>query len=142
MFEFKKTSLQQRRRMLLRALVAGVFALIGLCVLGARLWYLQVERYEGLAARADQNRIADLGGDNRPHVHGRRYRKGAMPRDLHVHRVLPQIRGGKRCLEIFDGISPELHYKVVQLSLHIEDEVSGIRLRRGMSNSLHHGVRP
>lgn len=44
--------------MLLRALVAGVFALIGLCVLGARLWYLQVERYEGLAARADQNRIA------------------------------------------------------------------------------------
>lgn len=58
MFEFKKTSVQQRRRMLLRVAVAGALALIGFGLLVARLWYLQVERYEGLAARADQNRIA------------------------------------------------------------------------------------
>ena len=58
MFEFKKTSHLQRRRMLVRCLVAGVLALMGFAALGARLWYLQVERYEGLAARADRNRIA------------------------------------------------------------------------------------
>lgn len=58
MFEFKKTSYQQRRRVAIRAIVAGVVALIGFAVLGARLWHLQVVRYEGLAARADQNRIA------------------------------------------------------------------------------------
>src|SRR5690554_528288 len=58
MFEFKKTTQHQKRRMLIRVVVAAVFA--SLCFVGlvARLWYLQVERYEGLAARADQNRIA------------------------------------------------------------------------------------
>ncbi|CAM5315047.1 MULTISPECIES: penicillin-binding protein 2 [Alcaligenes] len=58
MFEFKKTSHQLRQRILFRALVAAVLACILLGVLGVRLWYLQVVRYEGFAARADQNRIA------------------------------------------------------------------------------------
>lgn len=58
MFEFKKTSLLQKRNILVRVWAAGLFALVCFGVLGARMWYLQVERYEGLAARADQNRIA------------------------------------------------------------------------------------
>ena len=58
MFEFKKTSHLQKRRVLLRLWVAGILALLCFSVLGARLWYLQVVRYEGLAARADRNRIA------------------------------------------------------------------------------------
>lgn len=58
MFEFKKTSHQLRQRILFRALVAAVLACALLGVLGVRLWYLQVVRYEGFAARADQNRIA------------------------------------------------------------------------------------
>jgi penicillin-binding protein 2 len=58
MFEFKKTTLHQKRQVMLRALVAGVFALVCFGLLIGRLWYLQVVRYEGLAARADQNRIA------------------------------------------------------------------------------------
>lgn len=57
MFEFKKTSQLLRRRTVVRALVAGVLVVIMLCLVAARLWYLQVVRYEGLAARADQNRI-------------------------------------------------------------------------------------
>ncbi|MEI2415276.1 penicillin-binding protein 2 [Orrella sp. JC864] len=58
MFEFKKTGQQQRQRFRLRAWVAVglVFACFGL--LSWRLWQLQVERHEGLAARADRNRIA------------------------------------------------------------------------------------
>lgn len=58
MFEFKKTTHNQKRRILVRLWVAGILALICFGGLGARLWYLQVVRYEGLAARADQNRIA------------------------------------------------------------------------------------
>lgn len=58
MFEFKKTSRLHRQRTLLRAWVAGIVAVGLLSLLGARLWYLQVDRYEGLAARADRNRIA------------------------------------------------------------------------------------
>ncbi len=58
MFEFKKTGQQQRNRFLLRAIVAGVFALGCFGVLVARFWVLQVDRHEGLAARADSNRIA------------------------------------------------------------------------------------
>lgn len=57
MFEFKKTSQIQRKRMAVRAWVAGIFALLCFCLLGARLWHLQVVRYDGLSARADQNRI-------------------------------------------------------------------------------------
>ncbi|HWL27940.1 MAG TPA: penicillin-binding protein 2, partial [Burkholderiaceae bacterium] len=58
MFEFKKTTHLQKRRILIRVCVAGVFALLCFCGLVGRLWYLQVVKYEGLAARADQNRIA------------------------------------------------------------------------------------
>ena len=57
MFEFKKTSQEQRKRVMVRAWVAGIFALFCFCLLGARLWHLQVVRYEGLSARAEQNRI-------------------------------------------------------------------------------------
>lgn len=58
MFEFKQTTQLLRRRTLIRASVAGLLVVLLLCTLVARLWYLQVVRYEGLAARADQNRIA------------------------------------------------------------------------------------
>ncbi|MGO3745684.1 MAG: penicillin-binding protein 2 [Alcaligenes aquatilis] len=58
MFEFKKTSHQLRQRIFFRVLVAAVLACVLLGILGVRLWYLQVVRYEGFAARADQNRIA------------------------------------------------------------------------------------
>ncbi len=58
MFEFKKTTHNQKRRMLIRVWVAGILALLFFAGLIGRLWYLQVVRYEGLAARADQNRIA------------------------------------------------------------------------------------
>lgn len=58
MFEFKKTTHLQKRRIFIRVCVAGAFALLCFCGLVGRLWYLQVVRYEGLAARADQNRIA------------------------------------------------------------------------------------
>lgn len=57
MFEFRKTGLHQRQTVLLRAWVAGVFALICLLLLVGRLWFLQVVRYDNLSARADQNRI-------------------------------------------------------------------------------------
>ena len=58
MFEFKRTSHLHRRRTLIRAWVAGLAVVLLLALLGSRLWYLQVVRYEGLAARADSNRIA------------------------------------------------------------------------------------
>lgn len=58
MFEFKKTTQNQKRRMLIRVWVAGILALLIFSALAGRLWFLQVVRYEGLAARADQNRIA------------------------------------------------------------------------------------
>ena len=58
MFEFKKTSHEQKRKILLRLWVAGVLVLVCFFLLVGRLWYLQVDRYEGLAARADENRIA------------------------------------------------------------------------------------
>ncbi len=57
MFEFRKTNYRQKQTVLLRAWVAGIFALACLLLLVARLWHLQVVRYESLAARADQNRI-------------------------------------------------------------------------------------
>lgn len=58
MFEFKKTSYRQKQKVLIRVWVAGIFALLCFGALVARLWVLQVVRYEGLSARADQNRIA------------------------------------------------------------------------------------
>jgi len=58
MFEFKQTALQQKQRFRLRALLGGVFALICFGLLAGRFWLLQVDRFEGLAERADRNRIA------------------------------------------------------------------------------------
>lgn len=60
MFEFKKTGLQQKQRFRLRAIVGASFALAFFLALAARLWYLQVDRYEGFSQRADNNRIAVL----------------------------------------------------------------------------------
>ncbi len=58
MFEFKKTSQQQKQRFRLRAWVGGFFALLCFGVLVGRFWFLQVDRYEGFSERADRNRIA------------------------------------------------------------------------------------
>ena len=58
MFDFKKTGLRTRNRFLLRTLVAGALVLACFGVLVFRLWVLQVDRHERLAARADSNRIA------------------------------------------------------------------------------------
>jgi len=58
MFEFRQTRRRQQRRMALRVRVAALFVLCAFGLLGWRLWHLQVQRYEGLAARADHNRIA------------------------------------------------------------------------------------
>lgn len=58
MFEFKKTGQHQKNKFLLRAIVAGVFAVSCFSLLVIRFWILQVDRHEGLAARADSNRIA------------------------------------------------------------------------------------
>jgi len=60
MFDFKDTHQLQRQRTLLRIVVAGVFVLACFGLLAARLHDLQIERHEGLAARADRNRIAVL----------------------------------------------------------------------------------
>ena len=57
MFEFKKTSKAQKRKILLRAIVAASFVLVCFGLLAARLWYLQVVRFEGFSARAEANRI-------------------------------------------------------------------------------------
>lgn len=60
MFDFKQTDQQQRKRFLLRAWIAAVFAVVCFALLGWRFWVLQVERHESLAARAENNRIAVL----------------------------------------------------------------------------------
>src|SRR3546814_1767262 len=56
MFEFRNISARQKQTVLVRAVAAGVFALLCLLLLAGRMWYLQVVRYENLSARADQNR--------------------------------------------------------------------------------------
>lgn len=58
MFEFRKRSTIQKKKIRLRVLVALVFVLGCFGLLIDRLWVLQVERYQGLAERADRNRIA------------------------------------------------------------------------------------
>jgi penicillin-binding protein 2 len=60
MFDFKQTDQLQKKRFLLRAGVAGIFAVICFGLLGWRFWVLQVERHESLAARAENNRLAVL----------------------------------------------------------------------------------
>ena len=58
MFEFKNTSLQQKQRFRLRALVGAAVVLVCFGMLVSRFWVLQVVRYQGLSERADRNRIA------------------------------------------------------------------------------------
>jgi penicillin-binding protein 2 len=60
MFDFKQTDQDQKRRFLVRAVVAGILAITCFGLLGWRFWVLQVERHESLAARAENNRIAVL----------------------------------------------------------------------------------
>lgn len=60
MFDFKQTDQQQKKRFLLRAGVAAIFAVTCFGLLGWRFWVLQVERHESLAARAENNRLAVL----------------------------------------------------------------------------------
>ena len=60
MFDFKQTEQHQKRRFLLRVVVAGFLAVACFGLLGWRFWVLQVERHENLAARAENNRIAVL----------------------------------------------------------------------------------
>lgn len=60
MFDFKQTEQLQKRRFLLRVVVAGFLAVACFGLLGWRFWVLQVERHESLAARAENNRIAVL----------------------------------------------------------------------------------
>ena len=47
-------------RFRLRLIAAGAFVLLAFGLLATRLWYLQVVRYEDLAAQAESNRTAVL----------------------------------------------------------------------------------
>jgi penicillin-binding protein 2 len=58
MFDFKKTDQLQKNKFLLRAVMAGLFAVVCFAVLVMRFWVLQVERHDSLSARADSNRMA------------------------------------------------------------------------------------
>jgi len=58
MFDFKKNDQQQKNNFTLRVVVAGLFAVCCFCLLSLRFWVLQVDRHEGLSARADSNRLA------------------------------------------------------------------------------------
>lgn len=58
MFEFGDKSGQQRRKLIIRVVVASLFVLMCFGVLIYRLWILQVERYQGLSERAERNRIS------------------------------------------------------------------------------------
>ncbi len=58
MFDFNKNDQQQKNNFMLRVVVAGLFALCCFGLLSLRFWVLQVERHEGLSARADSNRLA------------------------------------------------------------------------------------
>jgi len=58
MFDFRNTRKLQMRTLRVRALVAGIFVLLCFGLLLYRLYDLQVKRHVGLAARADNNRIA------------------------------------------------------------------------------------
>lgn len=57
MFEFRKRSTIQRKKIRFRVVVALIFVLGCFALLVDRLWVLQVERYQGLAERADRNRM-------------------------------------------------------------------------------------
>ncbi|CAM5181265.1 penicillin-binding protein 2 [Oligella ureolytica] len=58
MFEQRRRTKVEKTRNRLRVLVAAIFVLGCFSILIYRLWVLQVERYQGLSERADQNRIS------------------------------------------------------------------------------------
>ncbi|NOL49317.1 penicillin-binding protein 2 [Pelistega europaea] len=58
MLEFGKSSGINRRKLIVRIIVASLFVLMCFGVLIYRLWVLQVERYQGLSERAERNRIS------------------------------------------------------------------------------------
>ncbi|AWD32734.1 Peptidoglycan D,D-transpeptidase MrdA [Candidatus Kinetoplastibacterium sorsogonicusi] len=58
MLELKKNAQIQKKYFRDRAFVGVLFVLFCFFILITRLWYLQVNRYEGLSAKAEQNRIA------------------------------------------------------------------------------------
>ena len=57
MFDFTQTQQKQKDQFLLRIVFAALLVLMSFALLISRFWVLQVERHEGLAARADSNRI-------------------------------------------------------------------------------------
>ena len=57
MFDSKQANQRRRDSFLLRTFVAGLCVVAGFASLGLRFWVLQIDRHEGLAARADSNRI-------------------------------------------------------------------------------------
>ena len=58
MFDQRRRAKVEKTRNRLRILVAAIFVLGCFSILIYRLWVLQVERYQGLSERADQNRIS------------------------------------------------------------------------------------
>jgi penicillin-binding protein 2 len=58
MFDFNKNDQQQKNNFTLRVVAAALFALCCFGLLSLRFWVLQVDRHEGLSARADSNRLA------------------------------------------------------------------------------------
>ena len=57
MFEFSQKTVPNRRKLLIRIIVAAMFILLCFSLLIYRLWVLQVERYQGFSERAEKNRI-------------------------------------------------------------------------------------
>lgn len=58
MLELKKNAQIQRQHFRTRMFVGISFVLLFFMILIVRLWYLQINKYEGLSAKAEQNRIA------------------------------------------------------------------------------------
>ena len=58
MFDQRRRVKVEKTRNRLRVFVAAIFVLACFSILIYRLWVLQVERYQGLSERADQNRIS------------------------------------------------------------------------------------
>lgn len=58
MLEFSQKTGVNRRRLIIRIVVASLFVLLCFGILIYRLWVLQVERYQGLSERAERNRIS------------------------------------------------------------------------------------
>jgi len=57
MFSTPRDPARSKHHILLRAALAGLFALLGFVLLGWRLWHLQVAQHGNLALRAERNRM-------------------------------------------------------------------------------------